>query len=187
MKNLGIIAVTVILVIAFFAILNMFDTRGRSPSFTEESVPQQSVSNVVITTSTPDLLIATSSLASTPTATPGPIDEDLWTPTPIQIGALPTPEPGLANVVGRVLCNGVPAKQYLVYLVLISGDPYLIQQAGYTDETGRWFAKDVPPGTYTVMNKPPKSFGTALSGRWDIKADQLTDFGDLNLAPSLCN
>ena len=71
---------------------------------------------------------------------------------------------------------------------MIDGDSYWTVQGSWTDENGRWFLiRDVHPGTYTVMNDLPKYFGRPLWGRWTIKANQITDFGDINLAPSFCS
>ena len=118
----------------------------------------------------------------TPTITPGGPP----TPTPINIEALPTPQPGVANVFGRVLCNGIPLKQQGIALVILEGDSRLGVAEVSSDVNGRWLVENAPPGTYTIMNKTPAEFGGILLGTWDVPADQTIDFGDVDFAPVGC-
>ena len=189
MKNLRDIVLTVALVIAVIVVMSMLTTTRPSSSPADDIVPQQpapEVTGITLVTVT-YAPVATTVPDNTPTATPGVIDEVLWTPTPIVMEALPSPQRGLVNAVGRILCSGTVAKRQFVYIVRIEGDSYVLAQMGYTDETDRWLLRDAVPGVYTVMTKPPKSFGKALVGTWELKDDQLVDFGDVNFASSLCD
>ncbi len=118
------------------------------------------------------------------------------TSTPIPIGVTPagipliqlplaTPESGKGHVTGRVLCNGRSQRFQVVYLIWIEGASFFsILRADYTDEAGRWFFGNLSPGTYAVSGEMPRSLPNQL---FVINAEQVTEFGDLNLAPSLCN
>jgi hypothetical protein len=73
-----------------------------------------------------------------------------------------------------------------IFLIEIVDGKYGILGEITTDENGVWFVQDVPPGTYTIMNKPPTDFGDTLLGTWEVPADQITDFGDVDFAQVGC-
>ena len=172
-------AFILVLVLIAIAALN------RGSSTVVSSPPQQAVTAIV--TITPSVDLPTATTMPTPTASPFPNGvRPEWLPTPIPpLEALPTPQSGHGHVTGRVLCNSLPKRFHQVDLFLIEGDdlfPILREQ--YTDEVGRWFFGNLPPGTYGVSGKTPISRPLQL---FVINADQITDFGDINLPLSLCD
>lgn len=121
-----------------------------------------------------------STTAVPPTGTP---DE---APTPVNVAALPTPRPGMVSAYGRILCNGILLKHYVISLVIIESDAFVRVETLVTDENGRWFLQDAPPATYTILNQLPADFGETPQGRWDVTADKITDFGDVDLTSIGC-
>jgi len=162
----------VVLGVALLTLINLFNTSVRTPSL---STTDTSTDNIQVSTEFPTPII-------TATITPGGPP----TPTPINIETLPTPQPGAANVFGRVLCNGIPFKQHSILLVILEGDSRLITAGIFTDVNGRWLVENAPPGTYTIMNKNPAEFGDTLLGTWEVPPNQITDFRDVDFAPVGC-
>jgi len=176
MKKLGsFIEITIlgVIVLALISVLSIFRNTP-SQSATNVSITEHSEATAVFPTET---LIAT----VLPTMTPGGI-----MPTPIDVNTLPTPQSGAAVVTGRILCDGKPLDQYWILLVMIDEDEYLVEHKTLTDMNGRWFVPNQPTGIYTIMNKAPNDFGDILPGMWEVPADQITDFGDVDLAPVGC-
>jgi len=176
MKKLGSFIQIIILGVIVLALIYVLSIFSKTPSLsaTDISMIEHSEATTVFPTET---LIAT----VLPTMTPGGI-----IPTPIDVEALPTPQPGAVVVTGRILCSEEPLGQYAILLVIIDEDSYLVAHKTFTDVNGRWFVPNQPTGIYTIMNKPPADFGDTLLGTWDVATDQITDFGDIDFAPVGC-
>ena len=161
MKSFGSIALTAALLVAIFAAFYKLVTGATSDPLTNN----YSYPNPLITT-----VIPTNTLIPFGVTPAG-------VPPPIQL-PLPTPEPGKGHVTGRVLCNGLPKPFQYVHLIWIDGASYSILRVTPTDEAGRWFFGNLPPRTYGIAGETPRSLPTQL---FVINADQITDWGDLDL------
>ena len=181
MKHLGSIALTAGLLVAIFATFYVF-TNGVVPATTFDLLTATVIPppTTAIPTMTSVIPTTTSVIPTTTAIPPGVTPAGI--PPTIQ-SPLPTPQPGQGHVTGQILCNGIPQRFQIVFLILIEGDSYPVLRAAPADEAGRWLFANLPPGSYAVSGEMPTSMPTQL---FVINADQITDL-DLNLAPSLCN
>jgi hypothetical protein len=188
MKNLVPIFSTVALIFAVLFVLTALNQNSAGqPADEPVSSPNSPAENgrvipieTSISTSAPTNVVL-------PTSTPGEPAEFFWTPTPITVEVLPSPEKDSGSAVGRILCSGTVAKQQVVYVIRVDGTSYLVAQIGYTDENGLWFAQNILPGTYIITTKPPKGPVRAASGTWEVGAGHLVNFGDIDFNPPMCN
>jgi hypothetical protein len=74
-----------------------------------------------------------------------------------------------------------------MYLIRIEGPNYPIMLGTATDEAGRWFAINIGTGTYTLLYRSPGEWRGPLPGQWEVRAGQITDFGDINLPDTECS
>jgi len=182
MKHLGSITLTAGLLVAILAAFYVF-SNGVVPATTTDLLAATAIPTTTTAIPTMTSVIPTTT-SVIPTKTPIPPGVTPAGIPPTVPALLPTPLPGNGHVTGRVLCNGLPKPFHPVYLFIkIEGDLFPILQGRSTDEAGRWFFDNIPPGTYAVSSEEPLSLSAQL---FVINADQIIDL-DLNLAPSLCN
>jgi hypothetical protein len=130
-----------------------------------------------------------SSETAVPTAGPTAVSTDLEPTSEFQV---PEPDPGMANVVGRILWNGQPAEELglllcedLVMLVGCGGAEY----DSRTDAEGVFLFRNVAPGEYTLV---VESFGgdhwllvtsdlESDAGRYAVPADQTLHIPDYSI------
>jgi hypothetical protein len=99
------------------------------------------------------------------------------TPTGAPTPPLPPPAEGTGQAVGQLFCEGGPAVDYKVTLILLSRDRRFLKTT--TDAQGWWFINNIPPGKYL------RHYGLLLEGTLyykpsetrKIEAGQLADYG----------
>jgi hypothetical protein len=92
---------------------------------------------------------------------------------------LQAPEPGRGHARGLGLCPGGPRLGAPVYLHAVKPDRIASVPTTRTDESGRWVALNLEPGSYVAWTFTPGTMTAAyrLTEVREVTAGQVTNFG----------